>query len=72
MTQSFLRIAFSQVNVRPSSDGLEPWSLSIEAREGEVISPVEMPHEGLERGFRSRHSDTALVALSLLSPRGHS
>ena len=30
---------------------LEPWNLSIEARESEVISPVEMPQEGRERGF---------------------
>jgi hypothetical protein len=30
---------------------LEPWNLSIEERDSEVISPVEMPREGQERGF---------------------
>ena len=30
---------------------LEPWNLSVEAREAEVISPVEVPQEGRERGF---------------------
>jgi len=30
---------------------LEPWNLSIEGRESKVVSPVEMPQEGRERGF---------------------
>jgi hypothetical protein len=30
---------------------LEPWNLSVVGRESEVVSPVETPQEGLERGF---------------------